>query len=272
MLINKDMAKDGVHGLAGMRHRGLQVQVLSGSLLPTAVKRLHPTLGVIQRLVHPRDPLHRLAPSWNQGGGIQGTQNLQGRRPFGQLRITGVHTGLVLDQIAAIQHALFLYPCNRVPFGMTRPGMPHGNTNATQIQGHFSRHLASHRIATTDNQGRPCQAWHRISPFKQTWKTLHLALHVLRATLANQLQRALTGDDLCRTFCLIRTRTQHAHRMVMGQQNVLDGLIAHGANFRNQVFRHQRRRRGVAHHDGLITNDHPAIGVTLSGISPTMRR
>jgi hypothetical protein len=65
--------------------------------------------------------------------------------------------------------------------------------------------------------------------------------------------------------------SEHAHRVVVGQQHILDGLVGEGADARDQVLRHGRRGGGVAHQHVLVADDHARIGITLGGVGPAVR-
>ena len=183
------------------------------------------------------------------------------------MRVSGVHTGLVLDQVAAEQDLLGLHPGNRVAACMACARVPDIDTDATQIQADTA---VSARLAVTEHQGRPGQSGHAVSTSEQTREAVHFALHVLGTAFDNQVVRALAGDDFSGTFGQISTRTQHTNRMVVGQQHVLDRLVADLTDTRNQVLRHQRRGGGVAHQYVFVADDHARIRVAFSGISPAM--
>jgi hypothetical protein len=91
------------------------------------------------------------------------------------------------------------------------------------------------RVAAADHQRRPGQAGHAFGIAEQAREAVHLGLHVLLAALDDQLVRALAGDDLGRAFGRIGAGAQHAHRVVVREQHVLDRLVADGADARDQV-------------------------------------
>ena len=154
---------------------------------------------------------------------------------------------------------------------MARAGVPDLYCHAAQVKCQFAGYFVFCRITTTNHQGWPGQAGHAFRIAEQARKALHLALHVLRAALHNQLVGALAGNDFCRAFGNVSTGTQHAHRVVMRQQHIFDGLVADAADTCYQVLRHGGRGRGVADHDEFVANDDTGIGVTLGRVGPAVR-
>jgi hypothetical protein len=110
------------------------------------------------------------------------------------------------------------------------PGLPDLHLDAAQVHRELARHLRLWRVTATDHHGRPGQARHAVGIAEQAREALHLALHVLRAALVDQVQRALAGDDFGGAFGEVGAGAQHPHRVVVGQQHVLDGLVADGAD------------------------------------------
>ena len=270
MLVNENLAKNRVHAFARVSHGGLEVHLGGGCFLAAAIQRFYPLLGVINRLVDFSRAFHRFTTTGHDGLGLERAQRLQCGRPFFKLRIAGVHASVVLNQVAREQDFFFGHPGDGVAPGMTRAGMPDLHLNAAKVKHQLARHLALDRVAAANHQRRPSEAGHTFGVAEQARKTLHLALHVLRTALHNQLVGALAGNDLCSAFCNVGTGAQHTHRVVMREQHILDRFVADRADTGNQVLRHSRRGGGIAHHDELVADDHARVRVTLGGIGPAM--
>ena len=253
MLVDEHMAKDRVHALTGQRHGAFQVQLLRHRLLRTLVQHLHPLLGVIQSAVHLGIAFHRRTSSWHDGLGAQGTQSFQGRRPFGQLGVARVDPGLIFDQVTAEQHPFALHPSDGVALGVTRSRVPNLDPNATQIQAHTALTAG---LAVAHHQGGPGQTGHFLGATEKPWETLHLAFHVLRPAFTDHLQGPVAGDDFRGPFGLEGAGAQHTNRVIVGQQHVLDGLVADGADAGDQVTGQRRGGGGVAHQNGVLADDH----------------
>ena len=170
------------------------------------------------------------------------------------MRISGVHTRLVFDQVTAEQHFFFFHPSNRVTTCVTCAGVPDIHTDTTQIQ---TDSALSAGLAITKHQGWPGQAGHAVRTPEQTWEPVHFTLHVFGTALDDQIVSAFAGNDLGRTFSHIRTGTEHAHRVVVGEQHVLNRFVTDFANACNQVLRHQGCGGGVTHQNAFVANDDP---------------
>ena len=271
MFVNEDLAEDRVHAFSGVRHGAFQVHFRGGSFLAAAVQRFHPLHGVVDRLVDIHAALHGFATARHDGLGTQRAQRFQRGWPLLELGITGVDAGVVLDQVAREQHFFFRYPGDGVAAGMARAGMPDLHPHAAEVDHQLAGHLAPDRVAAGDHHGRPGQAGHAFGVAEQARETLHLALHVFGAAFDDQFISPLAGDDFGRAFGDVGAGAQHAHRVVMREQHVLDRLVADLADARDQVLRHRRRGGCVADHDELVADDHAGIRVTLGGVSPAMR-
>ena len=97
MFVNEDMAKNGVHAFAGMRHGCLEVQALRGGFFAALVKCCYPALGVVKRFFYVNSAFHGFAAAGHYRFGLQTAQGFQRCRPFFQLRVAGVHACLVFD-------------------------------------------------------------------------------------------------------------------------------------------------------------------------------
>src|SRR5690606_3203466 len=98
---------------------------------------------------------------------------------------------------------------------------------------------------------------------EQAGETTDFAGLVLFAAFNDQVVRVAAGNDLLR---VVGRCAQHAHGMVVRQQNVFDGLVGYFANASNDILGHDRRGLGVDHHDGIITNDDAGVRIALGGV------
>ncbi|MNT31636.1 hypothetical protein D3C72_1674810 [compost metagenome] len=119
-----------------------------------------------------------------------------------------------------------------------------------------------------EHQRRPGQAGHGLDAGEQAREALDLGLHVGLAALDDHFPRAAAGDDLLRAFGEVGRCAQHAHRVVVRQHHVLDGLVGDGADARDQVLRHRRGGGGVDDQHAIVADHDAGIGIALGGVRP----
>jgi 2-oxoacid:acceptor oxidoreductase alpha subunit len=119
------------------------------------------------------------------------------------------------------------------------------------------RHLAAER------HRRPRQPGHALDGAKEPRKALDLALHVLRATLDDQIVRVLARDDLARR---IAGCAEHAHRVVVRQHDVRDRLVGDAADPAEHVLGHHRRRLRIGDQHDVVADDDPGIGIAFGRV------
>ena len=211
--------------------------------------------------------LHGFAASRHDGLGVQGPQGFQGGGPLGQVRVSGVHTGLVFHQVTAEQDFFGLHPRDGVATGVASTWVPNLDFDATQVDGQTALTTG---LAVTNDHGRPSEARHAVCTSEQAGETVHLALHVFGTTFDDQVAGAFAGDDFSGTFGKVGAGPQHPHRVVVGEQHVFDRLVTHAADLGNQVLCHQGRGGGVTHQNEFVANDHARVGVAFSRVSPAV--
>ena len=175
------------------------------------------------------------------------------RRPVVEVGVAGVGGRAVLDQVAAEEDLLLRQPGDGVALGVAAAELHQPDFELAEPD----RHLA------LEGERRPGQAGDRLDGAEQAREALDLALHVGRAALDDQVARVLAGDDLARA---VRARAEHAHRVVVAHDDVLDRLVGDFADVADDVLRHHRRRLGVDHHHRVVADDDAGVRIALGGV------
>src|SRR5690606_10315775 len=79
----------------------------------------------------------------------------------------------------------------------------------------------------------------------------------------DQVVGVAAGQDL---LGIVGGGAQHAHGMVVGQQDVANGLVADFADASDHVLGHYRGGLRVYHHDGFVADDDAGVGIALGGV------
>ena len=98
-------------------------------------------------------------------------------------------------------------------------------------------------------------------PSKQARKALDFRIHVLLATLDDHAARHIACDDV-HAF-VIAGDAEHAHRMIMREQNVPDRLVGHAAHVLHEIAGHFRRGARVDDKNEIIADDHAGIRIAF---------
>ncbi len=104
---------------------------------------------------------------------------------------------------------------------------------------------------------------------EQAREAADLAGLVLLAALHDQVVGVLAGEDV---LGAVGAGAQHAHRVVVRQDHVLDGLVGHLADAADHVGRHGRRGLGVGHQHAVVADDDAGVGVALGRVGPGVLR
>lgn len=203
-------------------------------------------------------------PARHQLFRLQRAQALERLRPVLKVRVTRIGCRAELHQVAGVQDFLVRQPGNGVALRVAASGIPDFDALIAQVHGQLA---VKHDIG-------PRQPLDAFVPLEQPREAAKLAFPVLLASFHDQLMGTLAGDDVFRP---IGRRTQHTHRVVMGEHDVPDGLVGHRANFIDDLLGHLWRRLGVEYHDGVVADDHAGVGVTLGRegigrLGPTRRK
>ena len=110
--------------------------------------------------------------------------------------------------------------------------------------------------------GGPCQAGNALRLLEQTRHAAVFAVPVLLAALLNQLARGFAGDDV---LGIKRRGTQHAHRVVVGQDQIFDGLLRVLAQLDQPVTRRRRGGPCLDRNDEVFAFKGSHIGIALGG-------
>jgi len=89
----------------------------------------------------------------------------------------------------------------------------------------------------------------------------------LLAALDDQVARVLAGQHV---FGAVARRAQHAHRVVVREHHVLDGLVGHLADAAHHVGGHGGRGLGVGHQHAVVADHDAGVGVAFGGVGPGM--
>ncbi|MNT43948.1 hypothetical protein D3C72_1804450 [compost metagenome] len=108
---------------------------------------------------------------------------------------------------------------------------------------------------------------HALDVLEQAWKAADLAGLVLLATLHDEVVGVLAGNDV---LGAIGRCPQHAHRMVVAQRHIADGLVGHLADAADHVLRHHGRGLGVDHHHRVVADDDAGVRIAFGGVGPGM--
>src|SRR5690606_34394336 len=60
----------------------------------------------------------------------------------------------------------------------------------------------------------------------------------------------------------------HAHRVVVGQHDVLDRQVGDLAHLGDHALRGHRGGGGIDDHHAVVADDHAGVGVALGGVGP----
>ena len=81
-----------------------------------------------------------------------------------------------------------------------------------------------------------------------------------RSTISSRV--AVGGEDF---RAGIGRGAEHAHGVIMRQQDIFDRLVGDLGDAIDHLLRHHRRRLGVDDHHAIIADDHPGIGIAFGG-------
>src|SRR5690606_33960548 len=121
----------------------------------------------------------------------------------------------------------------------------------TQVDRHFA-------IESDGGPGQPGR--HRLYIAEQPRKTGDFAGFVLFAALDDQVVGVAAGDDF---LGVVSRSTQHAHSVIVGKQDVFDGLVGDFFNTAYDILCHDRSGLGVDDHDGVVANNDVCVGVAV---------
>src|SRR5690606_35303780 len=83
------------------------------------------------------------------------------------------------------------------------------------------------------------------------------------AALDDQVVGVAAGDDF---LGAVGRSTQHAHGMIVRQQDVLDGLVGHFFDAADDILRHDRCGLGIDDHDGFVADDDARVGIAFGRV------
>src|SRR6476659_1005198 len=99
---------------------------------------------------------------------------------------------------------------------------------------------------------------------KQARKAADLRIHVGLAAFDDQAPRA-GGSKNFRTP--IGRSTQDAHSMILAEQDIFDRLVGDLLDPIDHLLRHHRGGLRIYHHDAVVADDHPGIGIAFGSES-----
>ena len=245
-----------------MRHGLLQVHALGDGFFGRVEQGGDKVAGVGKAFSHGFRGQQRRTTAGHDFFSAHGGQHVQRGRPLFELRVAGVASGIGFDQVAREQHFFRRHPHHRVATGVASAGVHDFDFELAHPQGHL----------VLEHQGRPRQAGDGVKVVEQARKALVLGLHVLRAALDNHFVSALAGNDFLHASVFVARSAQHAHRVVVRQHHVFDGLVSHFTNFGDQALRHHRRGQCIANQHRVVANDDAGVRVALGGVGPAVVR
>jgi len=133
----------------------------------------------------------------------------------------------------------------------------------------FTSSLPSHSHHAAERQRRPREPGHALDGAEEAREALDLALHVLRATLDDEVVRILARDDLLRA---VTGRAEHAHRVIMREHDVAHRQIGHAANALHDVPRHHGRRLRIGDEHCFVADDDAGVRIAFRGVRIRVRR
>ena len=210
------------------------------------------------RLVDAGRRLERRAAAGDQLGKAEGLEAIERRRPVAEVAVAAVGRALVLDQVAGETDLLVFEIGDRVALGVAA---------ADLLDLDLDLLAEPYAELAFERHRRPAEAGrHRLDIAEQAREAADLARLVLLAALDNQLVRVAAGDDLLRAFLEIGRSAEHAHRVVVGEQHVLDRQRRDLADAPDEVLRHRRRRLRVGHHHRLVADEDTGVRIALGGV------
>ena len=226
---------------------------MSRTFLHRSIQLRDERAGALETLADLGGCLERGASPRHQRTRLQSRNPLECGRPLREVGIPCIGCCIELDEVAGEQHLIPRQPHYGVTFGVSPANLHDANLEFSEPQ----------RQLLAEHNRRPGEARDRLHRAKQPRKPLDLTLHIRRPTLDDELVRVLAGDDV---FGLVGARTEHAHRVVMRQDHVLDRLVRHFANPSDHILGHDGRRLRVDHHHGIVSNDDARVRVALGGV------
>ena len=166
--------------------------------------------------------------------------------------VTAIAGRPVFDDIAGEHHVLVRHMDDGIARRMGASDVFDIHAAAAQIDGH----------AVAECGCRPRQAGDGFIPFKQAREPLEFTVPVLLPTFGHHAARRIRHDDIVRA---IGRGPQHAHRMIVGQNDVADWFVGDAAHPFNHLFGQTRGGLGLDDHDRFVTDNHTGIRVALGG-------
>ena len=135
--------------------------------------------------------------------------------PVLEVGVAGIRCGVELDQVAREQDLLLGQPGDGVALGVAAAHLQQLHLELAEPDAHLS----------AERDGRPRHARrHALDVAEQARETADLAGLVGLAALDDQVVGVAAGDDV---LGLVARCTQHAHRVVVAEHDVLDRLVGH---------------------------------------------
>jgi hypothetical protein len=103
----------------------------------------------------------------------------------------------------------------------------------------------------------------RIGALEQAREAADLARLVLLAALHDHVAGDIRADDLA---CAISGSAEHAHGVIVREDDVVDGLVGDLAHALDHRLGHPRRRLRVEDEDAVVADHDPGIGVALRSV------
>ncbi len=96
-----------------------------------------------------------------------------------------------------------------------------------------------------------------------------ISIEIRLAALHDQIVGVAARDDL---LGAVGRSAQHAHRMIVRQQDVPDRLVGDLADARDDVLRHDRGRLRVDHHNAVVADDDAGVRVAFRRVGISIVR
>ena len=174
--------------------------------------------------------------------------------PVLEVGVAGIRCGVELDQVAREQDLLLGQPGDGVALGVAAAHLQQLHLELAEPDAHRPLNVMVGHVMPAGT----------LSTLRnRRGKRADLARLVGLAALDDQVVGVAAGDDV---LGLVARCTQHAHRVVVAEHDVLDRLVGHGADVADHVLRHHRRGLGVDHHHRIVADDDAGVGVALGGV------
>ena len=241
----------GAHGVPGL----LEGASAGGD---ASCRRVGGAYEVGRALDGPGDHLgahQRIATARGDRPRREGRDAREGVLPVAEMTVAAVAGGAVLDDVAGEHDLLVRHPDHRVPGGVRAAQMHDVDAAVAEIDAH----------AVGEGSRRPSQARYLLVALEEAGEAGELAVPVLLAALGDHGAGRVRHDDLARA---VGGGAEHAHGVVVGEDEVSDGLVCDPPHLLDHHARKARRGLRLDDHHAVVADDDAGVRIALGREGP----